>query len=176
MKFAILFSLFIGSLAFAQNENAVSTELAPSQSEKAILAGNYELNGAFNISHARTTIGDHTVINIRPDFGYFIADRLLLGGSLNIFSSNGFSQTGIGPRVSYFFWESGPLATEISQRLFVTNSGNINFISGMTSVGGKYFFNSNVAFGVDLAFDYGLNSEARDVRSTSLNGAFATYF
>lgn len=180
MKTVFVIGLLFSSLAFG-NTSTSSVAYPTLSTDKFIRKGNIELGGSMSYFKNDSSSSFY----VAPDLGYFAADNFVLGlgvayNNYESTSSTGTirgSATSIGPRAAYFFYENGPFAAVVGQRIvYSTSSANSTYWSAMTSIGGKYFLNSSIAFGFDLNFDYGLTGSFRNSTATSVVGGFSTYF
>lgn len=139
-------ALLLAPAAFAQDTGF------PIQRGNIMIGGNFEFS-----SEGQEDVDDRaTVISVSPSLGYFIADGLMIGGSLSLnhasVGDNSFSSFGIGPEIAYFF--GGPGA-----RMYPYVGAGVAYIVGsddFSALGGEV--DAGVVFMV--ARNVGLNAEA----------------
>jgi len=159
-----------------------------SQTEK----GSMLLGGTFNLSNS--SIGDDNVLNVglSPDIGFFVIDKLSVGGSLGLSLQSTESTTqstfSIVPELRYYF---PPLTETIS--LFAT--GGVGYITTRTNfdigsvanetdsgyrtnlgVGLAFFLTENVA--LEGIFGHGFlkfGDDTNGVSNLGLNGGVQVY-
>ena len=129
-------------------------------SEKNIMKGNYQVGGSAQF----TLFENNKYLSLAPRFEYFLIDKLSLGLNLSTGWSDNSSSTshsyGIGPRLTYFFYEHSNWAFKIAEEIKVNRSKydsnfynlKAKYIDSTTVLGASYFFNSNVALGTELYY------------------------
>lgn len=143
---------------------------------KSIYRGNWEVSGGFGAEYKD---GLGLYLRASPAGKYFLIDRLAVGLSSSLFLSGTLSNVGVGPEVSYYFYETEKMAMYFSQglqyaeaRFLGNNKDQFSSFSSKTSFGMAYFLNENVSFGPELTYttyfneelnnqlaDYGINDE-----------------
>jgi len=140
--------LFIATLFIVFTSNAQITK------------GNWMMGGSLYLVRDKSTtdgnVSHVTAIDIKPNVGYFVIDKLALGTNTEIgFSSNRSEIFGIAPFIRYYFLEEEKkinIFSEFNYEFRKNNPGNyitkrINFKTGAV-----FFLNSSV--GIEMALNY----------------------
>ena len=138
-----------------------------------IYEGLMELGGSLSLQRSNNSNSFY----MAPYAGYFITDRILIGGQFSFSTSTGSSNTiGLSPMIKYFFYTDGPWAA------FVGHNDGVNWVDsttttqGTTSLGSQYFINASVAFGMSLNYIYNLKALDSDKSIIQLLGSFSIYY
>lgn len=112
--------------------------------------GSILIGGTAGFTSTSAGDGDVTQVNFSPLIGYFVTDRVAVGGQLTMNFLGGDadgSTIGIGPAVRYYFNGSGPI------RFF--GQGNFNWQT--VDIGEDFDSESGVGFGLGAGLDYFFN-------------------
>jgi len=173
--------ILASSLSFANTDTTLSMSKTQSPSTLAnIKEGNMQIGGGFGWSTFRASGTTNSSYSIHPQMEYFVIDNLSVGGTLSYMGQSGdtsYTGYGLGPSLSYYFLEQGPIAAYVAQAVsfYKYSDAPKTFTNGKTSVGMKYFVVPQVAFGVAVSADYGIGSD-NSFNTTSLGGNFSFYY
>ncbi len=135
-----------------------------------IVKNNWLVGGQLSFDHTKTKVEEiertNTVIQGKPQAGYFILDKLAAGIQFDLIRSSSKSNTksvattfGIGPFVRYYFLPSEKrvnIVTDARAAFYVTSNSqtvsNSKFTSYSCSAGPVVFLNSSVA--IELLMGY----------------------
>jgi hypothetical protein len=160
MKKTILFTLFF----LSQVSQSYANE--PEWLEKKIREGNWNINGSGSLeydSYSGLTGFASTSVQ------YFVWEKFSLGVMASYQHERNGDWFSLGPKGTYYFYETEKKAFFISQAINFTwfqsdsvNSyatNNFQLISAQSSLGFEHFFNPNVSFGPELRYLYYIDNE-----------------
>lgn len=179
MKKIILSQLLI-SLLF------IATSFGQTEKGSLLLGG----NGSLSLKSSRNSGFDsHKIININPNFGYFIKDNLVIGiktplylegynsdifsfgFGINAFSRYYFAKT---EKTSFFGSANYGLNTYQSEGF---SSHKMNEYSAGIGLGFTYFLTKSIGFETELQYDYSKNFDNRYGEDNfGMNFGFQIYF
>ncbi len=140
-----------------------------------ITKGNWMMGGSLNLSSDKNTSNGYvthtTGIDIKPNVGYFVIDKLALGADTEIgIFSNRSTIFGIAPFIRYYFLEKEKKINIFSEfnyefrKNYPDNyiSNRINFKTGAV-----FFLNSSV--GIEMALNYSTLNTNQNSQYSGIN-------
>lgn len=169
---SIVFLVLLLSAPFSVADES-ATAVQNSQDTQYIYMGLIEVGGMASLTY----LNDEMQFIFNPYGGYFLTDRIFVGGSVLYASSRGIKDTiGLGPLAKYYFYNTGKCATYVGQQVSASWTDGNDVITGTTTLGSQYFLNSKVAFGVSLNYTYSLEDYVSDASPLNLLFSFSTFF
>jgi hypothetical protein len=134
--------------------------------EKKIHKGDWNLGGGGSLAYDSFN-GLNGSASISAQ--YFFWDRLSLGAVGNYRWNNRLNGGGIGPKGTYYFYETEKKAFYISQNLNfswydfdavgASPSSSVQVLTGQSSIGFEHFFAPNISFGPEIRYSYYLEKD-----------------
>lgn len=182
MKSLIVIFALIGSVAsYAAQTSSTEVKSLLAAGKPNLHEGNFEIGGGFTVANAKYEgQSSMSMFQISPKLEYFFMDQFSLGGTLAYSSTSGSdssNSTSIGPSATYYFYTADQFAFYGAQALaFAKYSGDSKtYTSGMTSLGTKFFFAPQAAFGVGLNYSYRIGNDNKyDI--FGMAGTFSFYY
>jgi hypothetical protein len=176
----LIFSASISQAIAATDSTSQMAALSPPKIAN-IQKGNVQVGGSLGFSHYNSGGTSASSYYFDPQAEYFVMDRLSVGGSISFMGQSGnysYTSYGLGPSLSYYFYESGPMAAYVAQAIEFNKISDQTetFVRGRSSLGIKYFIVPQVAFGIDLSTRYDLGSRSNMSSLTILGGNFSFFF
>jgi hypothetical protein len=187
MKTLVLALITLASgLAMAAAETSTTSMSTALTGQKLLLTeGHWQVGGGFGWSTTKMKYSDSNLqtFALAPQLEYFAMDNLSVGGTLRYYSYTGGGSTstssvGIGPSATYYFHQDGNTAFYGAQGVTFTkySDDSKTYSVGVTTLGAKYFFAPQAAFGVGLSHSYALSSDQSFQNETALIGNFSFYY
>jgi outer membrane protein len=128
--------------------------------------GNLLIGGNATLTSSKVEDSDRvTILAVSPSVGYFVADGLLVGGSVSlahVLNDGGGTSFSIGPEVGYFFGGPGARVLPFVQTgvSYATGEGGFSSLAADVSAGAVFMVARNVglsaeAFGLFFSADGG---------------------
>ncbi len=183
-KLIIAIGILSSALAMAAAQTSTVAQTSSASQASILNKGTMQVGGGFSWASTKYKDADRMqTYSVTPQLEYFVMDNLSMGGTLRLLGSSGgnsdsYTGYGLGPSATYYFYQDGNLAFYGAQNFSFTkySDSSKTFSEGETSVGAKYFFAPQVAFGMGLSYQYALTTDWGFENQTSMTGSFSFYY
>jgi hypothetical protein len=145
--------------------------------------GDVRVGGSLGVGYSTYS---STIVSVNPYAQYFFADNVAAGLDVDMFFSNNESSYGVGPVLSYYFWNSEKWAAYIEQKFkyFTSEVHDQSLLKTdpywrtYTTLGANYFFAPYAALGPAFTYSRYLTGEHYDSQEGvfDLTANFSIYF